>query len=171
MSQAQPTVEDGKVVLFHYTLTNDAGEVLDSSRGGSGPLPYLHGAHNIVPGLEKQLGGLAVGATLQAVVPPEEGYGPAQPPMPPVPLAELPPEIEAGMQLLAEMPDGRRVPIFVLEVRAEDAVLTQAHPLAGVTLHFDVEISGIRDATAEEMQHGHPHGPDGTGGHHHDHGH
>ena len=163
------TVEDGKVVLFHYTLSNPEGEVIDSSRG-HGPLPYLHGAQNIVPGLERQLAGKAVGDKVQAVVPPEEGYGPAQPPMPPVALSELPPEIETGMQLLAEMPDGRRVPIFVLEVREEDAILTQAHPLAGVTLHFDVEITAIRDATADEQAHGHPHGPDGTGGHHHDHG-
>lgn len=170
MTQIEATVADGKVVLFHYTLRNPEGEVLDSSDGGD-PLPYLHGAHNIVPGLERQLTGLKVGAKVQAIVPPEEGYGPAVPPMDPVPLTELPPGIAPGVQLLGETDDGQRFPIFVLEVNETHAVLTQGHPLGGVTLHFDVEIAGIRDATAEEVAHGHPHGPDGLGGHDHGHDH
>lgn len=164
------TIEDDKVVLFHYTLTNDQGEVLDSSDGGE-PLPYLHGHHNIVPGLERQLAGKAVGDTLTAVVPPAEGYGELQPAMPPVPKGELPADIAEGMQLLAELPDGRRVPLWVEAVGETEVTLTRNHPLAGVTLTFAVEIMGLRDALPVELEHGHPHGPDGLGGHDHSHGH
>lgn len=154
------TIGDDKVVFFHYTLTNDAGEVLDTSEGRE-PLPYLHGHHNIVPGLERQLSGKAVGDALDAVVSPAEGYGELQPPVPPVPKSELPDGVEVGMQLLAEMPDGRRVPLWVEEVREEEVVLTRNHPLAGVTLHFAVEIVEVRAATPTELEQGHPAVPDG----------
>ncbi len=157
------TIEDDKIVLFHYTLTNDAGEVLDTSEGRAA-LPYLHGHHNIVPGLERQLAGRSVGDTLTAVVPPAEGYGELQPPVPPVPKAELPGGVEVGMQLLAEMPDGRRVPLWVEEILEEEIVLTRNHPLAGMTLHFAVEVVAIRDALAEELEQGHPSAPQGPAG-------
>ena len=156
-------IEDDKVVLFHDTLTNDEGEVLDSSEGRE-PLPYLHGHHNIVPGLERQLAGKAAGDSLTAVVPPAEGYGELQPPVPPVPKAELPGGVEVGMQLLAEMPDGSRVPLWVEEVREAEVVLTRNHPLAGVTLHFAIEIVGIRDALAVELEQGHPAAPEDLAG-------
>lgn len=149
------TIEDDHVVHFHYTLTNDAGEVLDTSEGRE-PLPYLHGHHNIVPGLERQLAGRTVGDTLDAVVPPAEGYGELQPPVPPVPKSELPDGIEVGMQLLAEMPDGSRVPLWVEDVREDEVVLTRNHPLAGVTLHFAVEIMAVRAASSVELEQGHP---------------
>ncbi len=160
------TISDGSVVHFHYTLTDDDGNVLDSSRERGEPMPYLHGAKNIVPGLEKQLAGLAVGETLKADVPPEEGYGThngmaAQP----VPRSEFPSEVpmQAGIQLMAQT-EGGSVPIWIAKVEDETVFIDTNHPLAGKTLHFDVEITGIRDATAEEKAHGHPHGP---GGHHH----
>ena len=164
------SIQEGHVVLFHYTLSNSEGEVLDSSRDG-GTMPYLHGYGNIVPGLERQMTGRSPGDRFDAIVPPEEGYGLPSDPLPPIPLDELPPGIETGMSLMAETEDGQHVPIFVLEVRDTDALLTPSHPLAGETLHFDIEIMSLRASTEEELEHGHPHGPDGMGGHDHSHDH
>jgi len=158
-------VADGKVVTFHYTLTNDAGEVIDSSRGGS-PMPYLHGGQNIVPGLEKELAGKKVGDALKAVVIPEEGYGAHDPELvQDVPRDAFPADapLEVGMQFMAESPRGP-VPLWITDIDGDTITIDQNHPLAGETLHFDVEITEIRDASAEEIQHGHPHGPEG---HHH----
>ena len=165
MSQTD-VVADGQVVSMHYTLKNDAGEVLDSSQGRE-PLAYLHGAHNIVPGLEKQLAGKAVGDSVDAVVPAAEGYGEKDGPGPqPVRKTAFPDgaELSPGMQLLAQGPDGGAIPLWVVEVRDDDVLVDTNHPLAGETLHFAVEIVGLRAASPEEVDHGHPHGP---GGHHH----
>jgi FKBP-type peptidyl-prolyl cis-trans isomerase SlyD len=160
------TVTDGKVVFFHYTLTDPAGAVIDSSVGRE-PMPYLHGAGNIVSGLERQLTGLAVGAKVQALVPAAEGYGErGGPPPQAVPKAAFPKgmPLEKGVPVRAESPDGEVLTLFIDRVEGDDVYLDQNHPLAGVDLSFAVEITGVRDATAEEMAHGHPHAP---GGHHH----
>ncbi|MCB9672520.1 MAG: peptidylprolyl isomerase [Alphaproteobacteria bacterium] len=160
------TIADGHVVTFHYTLTDDAGQVLDSSRGGE-PLPYLHGAGNIVPGLESQMAGKAVGAKFKADVAPADGYGEHDGNDPqPVPKGEFPPDIplQAGVQLMAQTPDGHAMPIWIADVDDQHVFIDMNHPLAGQTLHFDIEITAIRAATDEEKAHGHPHGPDG---HHH----
>ncbi len=158
-------IEAGKVVFFHYTLTNDAGETIDSSRGGN-PLPYLHGAGNIVPGLEKQLTGKAVGDKLQAAVAPEEGYGVRHGHPMPVPRDQFPQDvdIQPGMQFFAQDPDGNQFPLWIAEVTDETVTVDPNHPLAGENLNFDVEIVSIRDASDEEKEHGHPHLP---GMHHH----
>jgi FKBP-type peptidyl-prolyl cis-trans isomerase SlyD len=161
------TIADGKVVAFHYTLTNNDGEKLDSSHDRGEPLAYLHGASNIVPGLEKQLSGLAVGAKLDAVVPPEEGYGErGVPPPQPVPKNAFPEgmPIEKGMPVQAQSPDGQMMMLFIDRIEDDTVYVDHNHPLAGVTLNFAVEIMSIRDASDEEKAHGHPHGP---GGHHH----
>lgn len=161
------TVADGKVVLFHYTLTDDEGAVLDTSRDGRDPMPYLHGAGNIVPGLESQLTGKGIGDRFTASIPPEEGYGTHNGMGPQaVPRDQFPDEIplEEGIQLLAQGPEGRPVPVWIARVDDAHVYLETNHPLAGKTLHFDVEVMGIRAATADEQAHGHPHGPDG---HHH----
>lgn len=163
---SESTVAADKVILMHYTLTNDAGEVLDSSRDGE-PLPYLHGHANIVPGLEAALEGKAAGEKLQVAVPPKEGYGerhdiPAQPVQREAFPAEL--EIAPGMQFFAEGPDGSPIPVWVEAVEGGNVMITGNHPLAGETLNFDVEIVSIRDASDDEIAHGHVHGP---GGHHH----
>jgi FKBP-type peptidyl-prolyl cis-trans isomerase SlyD len=157
-------IADGKVVMFHYTLKNDAGEILDSSSGGD-PMPYLHGAQNIVPGLERQMAGKAAGAKFQAVVPPEEGYGVREGDPQEVPRQAFPPDVElaAGMQFLATDESGEQVPVWIAKVSPDKVWVDQNHPLSDVTLHFDVEVVSIRDATAEEVAHGHPHMP----GHHH----
>jgi len=158
-------IEDGKVATFHYTLTNDAGEVLDSSSGRD-PQAYLHGAGNIVPGLERQLEGKQPGDKLVAKVAPEDGYGVRQGAAQPVERSAFPPgvKIEPGMMFQAQTGDGDVVPLWVERVDETTVWVDDNHPLAGVTLNFAVEVVGIRDATESEMEHGHPHGPEG---HHH----
>lgn len=170
-AKANDVVMADKVVLIHYTLTNGAGEELDSSRGDE-PLPYLHGHGNIVPGLERALGGKAVGFQDTVVVAPEDGYGahdgsePQQ-----VPSDAFPDdfEVEEGMQFVVENELGEQIPVWVVGFEEGVVLLDTNHPLAGETLHFQVEIVKIRDATAEELHHGHPHGLEGTEGHHHGH--
>jgi len=156
------TAADGHVVTIHYTLTASTGEVLDTSRDGD-PFAYLHGAENIVPGLERQLAGKSVGDKLQAVVPPAEGYGEKDPAgVLNIQRSQLPADapIEPGLQLvMQEHENAPPQPIWVTAVDGDAVVLDRNHPLAGVTLHFDVEVMEIRDATAEERAHGHPHGP------------
>ena len=133
MSQ-QDQIAPGSVVTIRYTLTGKDGKVLDES--GAEGMDYLHGADNIVPGLEKQLVGRAVGDKLNAVVSPDEGYGERKGSPQKVPRKSFPDDVE----------------------------IDRNHPLAGMTLTFDVEILAIRSATKDELAHGHPHG---LGGHHH----
>lgn len=154
-----------RVVLMHYTLTNDKGEVLDSSRGGE-PLAYLHGTGNIIPGLEKALEGKQAGDKLQVKVPPAEGYGERDAAL----IQKMPKrafkgvgELRVGMQLQAQSDKGMRV-ITVTQIAGDMVTVDGNHALAGETLNFDVEIAEVRAASAEEMSHGHVHGP---GGHHH----
>lgn len=158
-------IADRCVAYFHYTLTNDAGEVLDTS-GGREPLPYLHGKGNIVPGLEKALAGKKVGDKLEVVLPPEEGYGPridSLVQVVPKSSFEGMPNLEPGMQFQAESNMGP-VSVIVTQVEGNNVTVDGNHPLAGETLHFAVEITQVRDATVEEVMHGHVHG---AGGHHH----
>jgi len=161
------TVADRAVVSMHYSLKDPEGEVLDTSEGEE-PLTYLHGAGNIVPGLERELEGKSVGDKLQVVVKPEDGYGVRSGPEPQkIPLSDFPDdaELEAGMQIVAQGPNNEMFPLWVVGVGEDFAMLDHNHPLSDVTLHFDVEITKIREATEEEVAHGHPHGPGG----HHDH--
>jgi FKBP-type peptidyl-prolyl cis-trans isomerase SlyD len=160
------TATAGKVVTIHYTLKGDDGSVIDSSRDGD-PLDYLHGKGGIVPGLERALDGKAAGANVKVTVAPEDGYGKSRGEAPrSVPRDAFPDdvELEAGMQFFAPGPKGRPVPVWVTEVHADHVHIATEHPLAGATLHFDVDIVSIRDATNDELAHGHAHGPDG---HHH----
>jgi len=155
------------VAQFHYTLTNDAGETLDSSRG-SAPLTYLHGVGQIVPGLEKQMQGKARGDVFKADVPAAEGYGERIDALvQTAPISMFPedvrPEVAPGMQFQAESNMGP-VLVTVVAVEGDQVTLDGNHALAGQALHFDVEIVSVRDATVEELSHGHVHG---DGGHHH----
>ncbi|MFO0633742.1 MAG: peptidylprolyl isomerase [Nannocystaceae bacterium] len=152
-------VTANKVVTIHYTLRNDAGEVLDSSDGGD-PLVYLHGAGNIVPGLESQLEGRGKGDALQATVAPQDAYGPKSPGGPKaIPKSAFSGmEVAAGMTFVVEDEDGDPMPLRVVEVRGDTVMVDMDHPLAGETLHFQVEIVDVREATAEELLHGHVHG-------------
>ncbi len=159
-------VSAGKVIGFHYTLRNDAGEVIDSSAGAD-PLHYLHGAGNIVPGLESELLGKKIGEAFQVIVAAADGYGERfEEGVHEVPRGQFPPEveIEVGMQFGTEGPDGNPVPVWVADVTEDTVTIDFNHPLAGARLHFDIELVSMRDASSEEIAHGHPHGP---GGHHH----
>ncbi|MEV6768339.1 peptidylprolyl isomerase [Nocardia sp. NPDC051030] len=151
-----------KVVSIEYTLTDDDGDVLDTSVGEA-PLVYLHGADNIVPGLEQALEGKVAGDELKVVIEPEDGYGEY--------LAELVStvdremfegidEIEAGMEFHAEAPDGESQIVTVRGVDGDEVTIDANHPLAGQRLHFAVKIVDIRDASEDELAHGHPHGDD-----------
>ncbi len=154
-----------KVVSLSYTLRDDDGEVIDQSQDGS-PLLYLHGAQNIVPGLEEQLEGVAEGESVKATVSPEKGYGPRIGESQEVPRNLFPADAElaAGMQVVAHDDEGRQIPFFVAGITEETITVDPNHPLAGETLHFEVTVDSLRDATEEEIAHGHPHGP---GGHPH----
>lgn len=153
-----------KVVTFEYTLTGDDGEVLDSSEGGE-PLSYIHGTGSIVPGLESALEGRVAGDALQVRVRAADAYGEHDEQMiQRVPRGMFPPgEIEVGMQFHAQTHDGARI-VTVMLVEAGQVTIDANHPLAGKDLSFDVKIVEVRDATADELHHGHVHGP---GGHHH----
>jgi FKBP-type peptidyl-prolyl cis-trans isomerase SlyD len=149
------------VVSVHYTLKNDEGDVIDSSEGEE-PLMYLHGAGNIVPGLERQLAGRGVGDRVQAVVAPEEGYGEHSGDEPQlVPRASFPDDADLyeGMEVMAQGAEGEMFPMWIVGLTDDHVLVDDNHPLAGVTLHFDVQIAAIRTATKEELAHGHPHGP------------
>ena len=153
------------VVTVNYTLTDDDGEVLDSSEGQD-PLAYLHGVGQIVPGLEQALAGKAAGDALQVTVDAAEGYGEHDPELvQAVPRAQFKDldDLEVGMELQATGPDGDHL-VTVVGIEDDEVMLDGNHPLAGMTLHFDVAVVDVRDATPEELQHGHPHGP---GDHHH----
>ena len=159
-------VADGTVVTINYTLKGPDGDVIDTSVDGE-PLVYLHGAGNIVPGLERELGGKNVGDHVVAIVKPVDGYGERSNVEPQkVPLSAFPDDagLEAGLEIIAQGPSGDSFPLWVVAVEDEHVLVDQNHPLAGVTLHFEVDITSIRDASENEIQHGHPHGP---GGHHH----
>jgi FKBP-type peptidyl-prolyl cis-trans isomerase SlyD len=152
-------IGEKSVVTFHYTLTNSNGEELDSSAGRD-PMKYLHGASNIVPGLEKEMEGKSSGDKLKVEVQPEEGYGEVNPQM----IQKVPhsafegvPEIKPGMQFQAQGPGGETQHITVKEVTGDEVIVDGNHPLAGQVLHFDVTIEDVREASEEELSHGHAH--------------
>ena len=152
-------IGEKSVVTFHYTLTNSNGEELDSSAGRD-PMKYLHGASNIVPGLEKEMDGKSSGDKLKVEVQPEEGYGQVNPQL----IQKVPhsafegvPEIKPGMQFQAQGPGGETQHITVKEVTGDEVIVDGNHPLAGQVLHFDVTIEDVREASEEELSHGHAH--------------
>jgi len=148
-----------RVVSIHYTLTNDAGDQLDSSAGGE-PLSYLHGSHGLIPGLESELDGRVAGDQFKATILPAEAYGEVNPSLiQEVPLDALAgiENLQVGMQLQSQSPDGRVQMLVVDEIGAESATLNANHALAGMVLHFEVEVAEVREATAEELDHGHAH--------------
>lgn len=158
-------IAERTVASFHYTLTNDAGEVLDSSEGGQ-PLTYLHGVGNIVPGLEQAMVGRSVGDRFEVKVAPEDGYG-----LPNDFMIQTVPRIafqgvealEIGMQFQAQTPQGP-MSVVISKIDADEVTVDGNHPLAGQNLNFAIEVTDVRDASLEEVVHGHVHG---AGGHHH----
>ena len=154
------------VVAIDYTLSNDAGEVIDSSAGAE-PLVYLHGAGNIIAGLEKALLGKAVGDELDVSIEPEDAYGEYS--------AELitnlgremfegVDQLEVGMQFHASAPDGGMQIVTIRDIDGDQVTIDGNHPLAGQQLNFKVKVVSVRAASEEELAHGHVHG---EGGHQH----
>lgn len=156
------TVRDNKVITIEYTLKNDAGEVLDASDDNA-PMVYLHGAQSIIPGLENALNGKGVGDALSVRLEPEQAYGMRDETM----KQEVPKDmfgddkIQIGMQYHAQSPEGEMLVVTVIDQSDTTVTVDGNHPFAGQHLNFDVEVKDIRDASAEELEHGHVHGPDG----------
>ncbi len=159
------SIQKDSVVTLHYTLKDDAGELIDSSSGGD-PLAYLHGHGNLVTGLERELAGKAAGDKLNVKITPADGYGEYDAAMVQrVPRRQLKgiPKIYVGMKLHAQTQEGPRE-VTVTQVLGDTVTIDSNHPLAGKNLNFDIDIIAVRDATAEELEHGHVHGEHG---HHH----
>ncbi|MGD8843081.1 MAG: peptidylprolyl isomerase [Gammaproteobacteria bacterium] len=149
-----------KVVTLNYTLTDDDGNVIDQSKDSS--FAYLHGANNIIPGLENALAGKSVGDSLSVSIEPSQGYGvrdPSKTQAVPRNMFPADTDIEVGMQFHAQGPNGEMVVVTVAAVEADTITVDGNHPLAGVQLNFAVEVIDVRDASAEELDHGHVHGP------------
>lgn len=154
-----------RVVTIHYTLKDDSGTVLDSSAGGE-PLAYVQGHGNLISGLEKALEGKSGGHKMAVLIAPADGYGVRDETLiQRVPRRTLQGsgEIRKGMQFQARTADGMRM-FTVTAIVGDMVTLDGNHPLADKALHFDVEVIEVREATTEELEHGHVHGP---GGHHH----
>lgn len=141
------TVQPGAEVSFDYTLTDDGGKVVESSKGKE-PMHYVHGKGQIIAGLEKELAGMAVGAEKKVTVKPEDAYGPVDPrAFQEIPKEKLPPEaLKVGTMLMAQAPSGQGVPVRVHEIKDSTVVMDFNHPLAGKTLSFDVKITDIKVA-------------------------
>lgn len=153
------------VVTMNYTLKNEAGEIMDTSEGRE-PLVYLHGVGALIPGLEGELEGKVASDKLNVVIPPEQGYGSRRDDL-------LRVVSKDGFQGTEELTTGMRVQLdteqgpviaVVSEIKENDVTLDLNHPLADMTLHFDVEVVDVRPATSDEIAHGHVHG---EGGHQH----
>lgn len=158
-------IADKQVVTLNYTLTDNDGEIIDQALDSS--FVYLHGAQNIIPGLENALTGKSVGDQVKVKVSPEEGYGHRnEDRVEDVPREMFPAdeEINPGMVFHAEGPNGEMITVSVVEITDQTVKIDSNHALAGVELNFDVEVMAIRDAEAVEVEHGHVHGPEG---HHH----
>ena len=152
------------VVSINYTLTNDAGEVMDTSEGRE-PLTYLHGANNLIPGLEKEMEGQTSGQSFKVTIPPAEAYGESNPELIQTLSKDMfkgVDKVEPGMGFTAQGPQGEQH-IVVTAVDGDQVTIDANHPMAGKTLHFAVEIVSVRDASAEEVEHGHVH--DGSENH------
>jgi len=151
-------IENNRAVQIHYTLKDDQGEILDSSMD-RGPLPYIHGVGALIPGLESELLGKEAGEKFTAVIAPENGYGEYDEGYVfQVGASEFEEddEIEVGMQIQLDTENGPSI-ATITKIEGEEVTLDLNHPLAGVSLHFDVEVIEVREATKEELDHGHVH--------------
>ncbi|MGD2112668.1 MAG: peptidylprolyl isomerase [Gammaproteobacteria bacterium] len=155
-------VANNRVVSITYTLKDNDDNIIDHSDDGS--FCYLHGASNIIPGLEDALAGKTTGDELSVTIPPEQGYGlrDAQR-VQTVPRDMFPADqdIQPGMQFHAQGPDGQELVVMIAKVEDDAVTVDGNHPLAGVHLNFEVKVTDVREATEEEVEHGHVHGPQG----------
>lgn len=154
-----------KVATLNYTLKDKENNTIDESNDGS--FSYLHGARNLIPGLENALEGKQTGDKINVVIEPEDAYGERSlEKIERVPKDMFPPneEIKEGMQFQGQSATGEPILITITAVEADEVVIDGNHPMAGMQLHFEVELLEVRDASEEELEHGHVHGP---GGHEH----
>ena len=154
-----------RVVTIDYSLRDKAGALIDSSKGGD-PLVYLHGNENIVPGLEKHLEGKVAGDSVSCVVAPADGYGERNEELVlTISKNDFGPgtKVEPGMQFEAHGEEGVQI-VTVVKVEGDNVTIDANHPLAGEDLHFDVKVVDVREATEEELSHGHVHASHGCGG-------
>ncbi len=156
-------IDNGKVVTFHYTLTNEQGEPLESSRERQ-PMVYLHGARNIIPGLEQAMAGRKSGDQFQVTIEPADAYGERdegrQQRIPAKKFGNTR-NLQAGQRVSLQTKRGP-VQAVVVKVGRFHVDVDMNHPLAGRVLTFDVEVTDVREATPEELSHGHAHGPGGV---------
>ncbi len=160
------TVANNRVISIDYVLTDSQGQIIDSSKE-AGPLDYIHGTGHLIPGLEKALEGKAAGENIKVTIQPKDGYGEIRQEMiQSIPRTQFDSEgqIEVGMQFMAHTDDGRII-LRVVKVEGDQVVVDGNHPLAGVVLHFNVDVKNIREASPEELRHGHIHGGAGCGSH------
>ena len=160
-------VEKNKVVTIQYTLKDEKGSVLDSTEKGN-PFLYIQGHQNIIPGLESELEGKGKGDVFNVTISPKDGYGETNPNLvQEIPKDQFPEpsEIQEGMQFQADTPVGPMI-LTVLEILESAIKVDGNHPLAGKDLHFEVKVVDVRDATPEEIDHGHVQGLDGEAQHH-----
>ncbi len=159
-------VADGVVVTMDYTLRLKDGTLIETSEGQE-PLEYLHGQGQIIPGLEAGVAGMRVGETRQVIVPAAQAYGERQPDqIHTLSREQFPPNepLLPGMMFYGRDSFGNSFPVTVIEVNPDTVVVDLNHPLAGEDLYFDVTVRGLRQATAEELMHGHVHGQNGDEG-------
>ena len=151
------SIVDGNVVEMNYKLTDDAGNLIDTTEGFS-PLAYIQGKQNIIPGLEKELLGKKAGDKFSATIKPEDAYGLRSDDMTQaVPKEQFGPNAEniaIGTEINVEDQDGNPFTVTVADVKENEIILDANHPLAGITLHFEVEVVSVRDATSEELNKG-----------------
>jgi FKBP-type peptidyl-prolyl cis-trans isomerase SlyD len=155
-------IAENKVVTLNYSLKDNDGKLLDESSDGS--FVYLHGANSIIPGLENALNGKSSGDKMSVSIAPEDAYGVRdEGRIESVPREMFPDDIsiEPGMQFHAQGQNGQMIMVTVVALETDTVKIDGNHPLAGVTLNFDVEVMDVREATAEEIDHGHVHGPEG----------
>lgn len=155
--EGTPDIRDGRVITFDYDLTDRDGELIETTKS-HGPVRYLHGSGNIMPGLEKALAGLEPGAEKKVELPAAEAYGERDDgKILEVPITELPQGVEIGSVLRAHQPDGGVAILTVVGLDDEHGKLDANHPLSGKDLVFQVKIIDVEAATAEEIEHGHVH--------------
>lgn len=162
-------IQDNHVVEINYTLTDGHDQLIDSSDKAGAPMAYIHGKKNILPRLESELTGKSIGDTFKLDLAAADAYGERQDQMiQSVPKTEFPDadQIQIGTQFQVQTQSGHPIPVTVLKIEEDHFVLDGNHPLAGIDLKFDIEVASIRQATEEELTHGHVHMESGCcGGH------
>jgi len=156
-------IEPNKVVTMNFKLTDDEGNILDSTEKG-GPFSYLTGKKMILPKLEDAVGNMIIGTKKNVRLEAVDAYGNYNDEIVQVVGKENFPEdfdLKVGLSYVASNPDGVQMPFVITEIEGDSVTIDFNHPLAGKNLSFDVELLDVRDATAEELSHGHVHGPDG----------